>query len=137
MYIIPINITKKNKETGNSWNYFENISNLQNGQKETFLYTDGMQKGDVVFLYLTNNGLKKSNYDKESGIYAIGKIVSDKQFILNDTSDFNYVQNKDTYVVEVEFSVCESEPIDLCKYIFPDNSSESKPFSIVNKLKKL
>lgn len=89
-YLIPINI--------GLWNYFEKI---KNSIDETFLYVDGMEKGDRVLLYITDKGLKDSNeYKKVPGVYAIGKIKTGKKK-MNNPNDVNFGQ--DVIDVHIEY----------------------------------
>jgi hypothetical protein len=59
------------------WNFFEKVNKV--GYEETFLATNRMKKGDILFLHV---GSQDSNYD--SGIYAVAKVISDIYTYMDD-----------------------------------------------------
>lgn len=74
------------------WPMFETVNGV--GHVECFLATKEMKKGDILFLHIGRQLLK---YD--SGIYAVGEIISDPYILHNSPKD--YCNEKNTVDVKI------------------------------------
>lgn len=76
----------------NMWNLFEKVSGV--GHIECFYATNKMNVGDVMFLHV---GSQVSKF--ESGIYAVGEIISKPYILRNSPTD--YCNNRNTVDVKI------------------------------------
>lgn len=89
IFFEPINL--------NQWNIFEKVEGV--GHVEPFLATKQMRPGDLMLLHV---GQQNSKY--ESGIYAIGEIISEYYTLRDHPED--YCNNKETVNVRIiEFNL--------------------------------
>ena len=77
----------------NQWNMFEEVRFV--GHKEPFLATKAMKRGDIILLHV---GQQNKQY--ESGIYAIGEVISEPCIIQDRPND--YCNNKLSVWVRIE-----------------------------------
>lgn len=99
----PINV--------NHWNMFDKVKHV--GHIETFLATRDMHVGDTMVLHVGKQ-IKKI----QSGIYAVGTIISEPYILKNHPDD--YCNDKDSVDVKI-FRINYNEPIvneEECKRIF-------------------
>ena len=84
IFVEPVNIKQ--------WNIFEKVKEI--GHVEPFLATKEMRYGDLMLLHV---GQQDKAY--ESGIYAIGKVLTEPFILTNHPDD--YCNNKRTVNVEI------------------------------------
>lgn len=91
-YYEPVNL--------NNWNMFEEVRSI--GHIESFVATKSMKIGDLVLLYVG-----KQNKKYESGVYAIGTIVTEPYIKKNSPNE--YCNNKITVDIRID-KINHSEP---------------------------
>ena len=84
-YVAPCNVS--------DWDYFKNAQYIN--QIEPWRNPpNSIKVGDVVYIFIGNSGLGTMGYNKDAGVYAIAKVVSEPYVDSNNQSKWVKIQYK-------------------------------------------
>lgn len=93
------------------WPMFEKITGVNH--VECFLATNEMKKGDILFLHV---GRQLRKY--ESGIYAVGKIISEPYILHNQPEEYcNEKNTVDVKILKIDYNEPFVTHSECCSYI--------------------
>lgn len=108
-----------------------NLFSKEEGQTETFLYAEGMKRGDYLILYITCSGITDLKTEKpeeyqlnpvtESGFYGVAEVISDEPYILEKE---DYLKGRKVVKAKIT-SLNKDKP--FIPYVVPSGITYSNP----------